>query len=101
LLTNRTLSSQPDKNESDYDDFRQSQAGDAIRGWVRRSTSKARSAQAHQVVSTGNPAVAEEAWEIVLTGLTEGSVVPPQVAFGGRMAEILFFGKAPGFPGLN
>jgi len=52
-----------------------------------------------QVASADNPAIAGEALSMYTTSLVDGGVIPPQVAVGGRLAEILFFGKAPGYPG--
>jgi uncharacterized protein (TIGR03437 family) len=54
-----------------------------------------------QLVSSDNPAVAGEPIEIFGAGLIDGAAIPPRVAIGGRAAEVLYFGAAPGYPGLN
>jgi hypothetical protein len=52
------------------------------------------------VASSSDPAAAGEYLEIYLTGLADGSAIPPQVSIGGRMADVSYFGKS-GYPGLN
>jgi hypothetical protein len=56
-------------------------------------------AQTGQVASAENPAVAGEALSMYTTSLADQSVVPPQVAIGGRVGQVLYFGAAPRYPG--
>jgi len=49
--------------------------------------------------SADNPAIAGEALSMYTTSLVEGGAIPPQVAVGGQLGEILYFGDAPGYPG--
>jgi len=55
--------------------------------------------QTGQIASAANPASAGDVLSMYTTSLFEGGVIPPQVSIGGQLAEILFFGDAPGYPG--
>ena len=52
-----------------------------------------------QTASSQNPAVAGEILSTYTASLFEGGVIPPRIAIGGQLAEILYFGDAPGYPG--
>jgi len=54
-----------------------------------------------EMVSPRSPAVAGEVLSMYTRRLVEGSVIPPQVAVGGRLAGIVYFGDAPGYPGYS
>jgi len=54
-----------------------------------------------QVASPANPAHGGEVLAMYTNSLFDGGVIPPQISVGGRLAEVLFFGNAPGFPESN
>ncbi len=54
-----------------------------------------------QLASVEAPARAGDILSMYTTTLIASSLIPPQVVIGGRLAEILFFGDAPGYPGFN
>jgi uncharacterized protein (TIGR03437 family) len=54
-----------------------------------------------QVASADNPAIAGEALSMYIANLDSGGVILPQVAVGGHLANVLYFGGAPSYPGYN
>lgn len=54
-----------------------------------------------EIASPGRPAFAGDVLSMYTTNLASGGVIPPRVAIGGRLAEVLYFGDAPGFPGYK
>ncbi len=54
-----------------------------------------------QIASPSNPATTGDILSLYTTTLVQGGVIPPQVAIGGQLAEVLYFGDAPGYPGYN
>ena len=52
-----------------------------------------------EVALAGSPAEIGDVLSTYTTSLVPGGAIPPQVYVGGRPAEILYFGEAPGYPG--
>jgi hypothetical protein len=50
------------------------------------------------VASPNSPASAGEVLSMFTSNLLDGSVIAPQVIVGGLLAEVLYFGPAPGYP---
>ncbi len=58
-------------------------------------------AESGLLASPANPAYAGDVLALYTTNLFDNGATPPQLAVGGLLAKILFFGKAPGYPGFN
>ena len=54
-----------------------------------------------QVASPSYPAAVGEILEVYGAGLLDGGVIPAQVSIFGHPADVLFFGKGPGFDALD
>ena len=54
-----------------------------------------------KIASSDQPATAGDALSMYTTSLAQGGVIPPQVTIGGRLAQVLYVGGAPGYPGYN
>lgn len=54
-----------------------------------------------QIASIDTPTKVGAILSMYTTGLNEAAVIPPQVAIGGRLSELLYFGDAPGYPGYQ
>jgi len=52
-----------------------------------------------QLASLQTQAAAGDVLSMYVQGLAEGGAIPPQVSIGGRLAQILYFGDAPAYPG--
>jgi sugar lactone lactonase YvrE len=52
-----------------------------------------------EIASSDNPAVPGEILSMYTTGFIEGGAIPPRIVISDRLAEILYFGDAPGYPG--
>lgn len=60
-------------------------------------------AQTGQIASSDNPAIVGEALSMYTTSLADAGVIPPQVAVGDQLAEVLYFGASsyPGYSQVN
>jgi uncharacterized protein (TIGR03437 family) len=53
-----------------------------------------------EVASPSSPATAGEVLAMYTNNLLVGGVIPPQVVIGSHLAEVIYFGDAPGYPGF-
>jgi uncharacterized protein (TIGR03437 family) len=54
-----------------------------------------------KIASPHRPAVPGEVLSMYTTSMVGANMIPPQVAGGGLLPEIVYFGDAPGYPGYN
>ncbi len=54
-----------------------------------------------QLASPQATALAGEILSMYVSGLAKEGAIPPEIAVGGRLADIAYFGAAPGYPGYS